>query len=1289
HILLVEDFLEPNIESFKGPTTTVYCDDENQVWLYAFEEEDASLVSHGFINYSVDGETWIIAEMSLVNQTLDVTGEYMHAVLMGRLPLVYNTDVNYTVVCFDHAGNSAGSEEFKSTGLVKDTTAPIFLYSRVIGAEPALNGSIVARFYEPENAAGVDEVNVSIKFDSIFIEYRMTYNPETDTWVFHLPVLNESTQIQYKFEAWDKSSPRNHNSTEIMTYLIQSFSASVYEGDTGRLVFIENANSVGHYRVLFRVETAGYYGLVPVCGPAIANLTMWLDGQYVPNGAQVHLFTNVHILLVKVETGDMNGFWGMKLVSMRSEIDSCDGVLSFNSLAPAPSPDEIGLQSAWASGLMNMETYVNHYTHHDVDYIDGDFEFANGTSWWHAWDHNNAAIVDGGYESQKSVNLYDSAAGWISFDYPTGTYTSGISFLSNASIGTNMEILVSFQFTNKEWYNKTMTLDGQDTWERTIVSIPHEEIELIQIKYLDSNSPGSVLIDKIALITYRFTESSWDTSMCDDISPHNILGVESGFVSVDYALYTEFISDCSLDGNLSVLFGSTLVGVNITLYFENQEIATLSDSGTVPISIAKGINRIAAYVQSEDATDDFLTISVTSAGEPVEIDVLGQGSGLLTITAEGTSVYVPFIDGEWTTPTLENIESVTIDEPENTMIDLDVAFSEDDGYLVVARNNTRVDIRPAPILYAVLDSNNTGLSVMFRAELRSMTTMETVWCGSEWFDISEGTIIVDLTTIAAEIYGTTSTEYGFIENFEVWIRDNTDDGIAPDPQQVAILPMMKSRVGEICKLSRYVADTSTEFNDFELVSDLFTFNDDAFHGYGSASIGGVNGALELSVGQIESGTLLRFAADTTLDIIFECSFGSTTRNLTVTIDDYSRVSSEIAGWNIYEIDVYNFATMYAKDYGFSLDITLDRVIFDSSVDAKIDSIKIDSTSTTIVGIPYWNTELEWDANKLGFSIKTLDDTSVVNVPEYSIEYDGVVFSTADSDWYNIISTSASIHASEVIVEQVAYAHFLTITDTYTILASGHIDMERSVSKFANSSLFNNEKLLTFEYDVEKHITDYYLDSSNDTLYQFEGILSYSIDTSGSPDIDDAEENLDGPYFSRDMSETMSADDYAGNYQSDGDILRLVPEENTDTMWIRYTGLSISDPYDNYLVFRIDTIKGADGYVKIVKGSSTYEYPFTEAGIHSIGLPTSEDTITSIEIGAVNATISSVLGIDWLSIRNKALVLDNDRANSLLPTRNHPDLVEPFDTLDNWEHNDRIDGSTETKAGIESGYLVMY
>ncbi|MHA2066432.1 MAG: DUF2341 domain-containing protein, partial [Candidatus Thorarchaeota archaeon] len=420
--LMIRDSVPPDFvpDSFTGPVDDVLYNDDNIVQVTAYEEWDASLVSHGVLNYTTDNwATWATTEMVPVEtQSLSYIVE---ATLAGRIPLIYNSPViKYRVTVFDNAGNSAIYEGELQVDSVGDETLPQLMYSRVLGAEPSVNGTVAVRFYEPYGASGVKDVNVTVKVGVGENEYKMFYHAATDSWLYHLPQFDESTTIQYKFKAWDNARPTTYQITEWFSYYVQEFTALFnVRGDI--LNNLSDENTVVHMRTFFSVGTQGAYGFVPIYTGHVANFTMWLDGMYIPNGAQMILDTNVHTLMVRVDAAERDALWGVKLVNMRGDETVSDGILKFNVLAPAPPNDELRVDNAWATGLLTLTEYHTNYEYHDADYIDGSFE----TGWLTGWSKRKSHIIEGSQGAGRFYQIQVDVSNYGGSDTGNNVHTPG------------------------------------------------------------------------------------------------------------------------------------------------------------------------------------------------------------------------------------------------------------------------------------------------------------------------------------------------------------------------------------------------------------------------------------------------------------------------------------------------------------------------------------------------------------------------------------------------------------------------------------------------------------------------------------------------------------------------------------------------------------------------------------------------------------------------------------------------------------------------------------------------
>ena len=313
-LFTITDPYPPTIQSVTGPTGAVCYASSNEVWLVAYEPIAASLVSEAYLNYSVNGGTWTVSCMGLQNTT--IVGQNVKAAFIAHLPLVYGYHIDYYVVCYDHAGNKAKSSTYSVTQ-VTDTVAPVFMYSRVVGAQPNLNGTLAVRFYEPADASGMSyvQVHIGIKGQTL-TAHNMTYNAETDTWLFTLAKIGPSDVLEYYLTGVDRAG---NSYTTAHVYYVMSVETPVATSTAEGMNVIETANTVGNFRSIFSVQTEGVYGFMPVLSTGIANFTMWLDGQFIEAGAQVILNTGVHILMIRVETGDTSAVWGVQVMNMKSQ----------------------------------------------------------------------------------------------------------------------------------------------------------------------------------------------------------------------------------------------------------------------------------------------------------------------------------------------------------------------------------------------------------------------------------------------------------------------------------------------------------------------------------------------------------------------------------------------------------------------------------------------------------------------------------------------------------------------------------------------------------------------------------------------------------------------------------------------------------------------------------------------------------------------------------------------------------------------------------------------------------
>ncbi len=567
--------------------------------------------------------------MGEVNSTL--VGDNIEVMLNGLLPIQFGDTIQYNVICYDLAGNNVTSSTY-SISSIDDKVAPEFIYSRVVGAYPGVNATLVANFYEPDIASGMNyvEVHISMQGETLNAFY-MTYNEETGTWVFSLPKLYTSDTIEYYFVAEDNNGNTYQSPHNIEYTLLIENPIMTIEGEAVNV--IEGANMAGHFRCIFSVETEGFYSFMPIFSNGVANFTMWLDGQLIPNGAQVMIGTNVHVLMIRIETGDEFTAWGVRLMSSKVEELRPDGQLPMNVLIPALSNDELAIEDSWARGLMTTQEYFGHYDYHNRDAIDGDFETDFGE-----WDTDDMFRIEPGYDSSYSVRFCDVGGnlGYMSYDYPDGNWMTGISFFYYRNgDGEYSDLLVAIKTKTGDWYNTTLRIEDVSDWTEELISFPYSEVDIVYLEQVDFD-PGTsasgqyqLRVDDIKIRKYIVTYGSWNIDLQTDISPHALLGLSGGIVSVDFASYVEFIAEETKDAQLQLDFGSGSTGLTVDIYHEGSWIYSVTSTDvTLPFKMVKGINKIALYIQANSTEDGYLKTYIKDQGVAEPITVLGQACGL-------------------------------------------------------------------------------------------------------------------------------------------------------------------------------------------------------------------------------------------------------------------------------------------------------------------------------------------------------------------------------------------------------------------------------------------------------------------------------------------------------------------------------------------------------------------------------------------------------------------------------------------------------------------------------------
>ena len=197
------------------------------------------------------------------------------------------------------------------------------------------------------------------------------------------------------------------------------------------------------------------------------------------------------------------------------------------------------------------------------------------------------------------------------------------------------DINVSVLFTDGLYYNVTLEVGYVTEWTRFEIPLPASEIYSVWIGHTTSHYGNlHLLIDTVALVQDRFTPTSWDIALVDDISPHAVLGLEGGTVTVSYATYAEILTDYSGPAVLNITYGDDLQGVTYEVYHGGVVIATGDGSAEIPVWVTNGLNIFAVYFNATAATDDSLTIDLkTDGGNAIPIVCYGQAPGLVGVTS--------------------------------------------------------------------------------------------------------------------------------------------------------------------------------------------------------------------------------------------------------------------------------------------------------------------------------------------------------------------------------------------------------------------------------------------------------------------------------------------------------------------------------------------------------------------------------------------------------------------------------------------------------------------------------
>ena len=457
-------------------------------------------------------------------------------------------------------------------------------------------------------------------------------------------------------------------------------------------------------------------------------------------------------------------------------------------------------------GIPTLADYYGWYEHHDIETIQGDFDAG-----WGAWLHSGATRVAGGYEGSAyciQMNKGDS----ITYNYPNGTYATGVSFFCDRNYASTGQVLVAVRFTDLQWYNNTVSI-GTVQWTQFAVPTPWKEIQTVLIKYSDEQTPGACLkIDDVALVVYCPTYAGWSLGMYTDISPHQVLGLSGGRVTVAYAAYTELLVDSSRTAMLDIDFGPGLTNVNVNVIHMGVSVFNATGDAQIPIRVSEGINRFSFYVTALNSEQGYLKVRLSDGVTGIPVTVLGQGCGLAAITSSETTYTVPVSTYLWNpTTTANTVANVTSKEGDLYLRSTIAINNSNDLTLdsVTYEVTPALDIRGTPVLHVRFFDNATGLLVKVRAQLRSGSTNESVWVETEWVNMTDIEFIRDITYMAARTYNTSSGDYVELLTLQLIVVDVPGDGVAAGPKHlIQVIMGMSQRVGYVYRLEEYTRSSS-------------------------------------------------------------------------------------------------------------------------------------------------------------------------------------------------------------------------------------------------------------------------------------------------------------------------------------------------------------------------------------------------------------------------------------------------------------------------------------------------
>ncbi|MBA7587067.1 hypothetical protein ES708_29081 [subsurface metagenome] len=172
-------------------------------------------------------------------------------------------------------------------------------------------------------------------------------------------------------------------------------------------------------------------------------MKIWLDGWEIPEGAQVWLSQSVHVLMLRIETGDDNVGWGVHLMNMKTVIET-DGLLTFNTLSPAPDADIVAMDMLYAGGLVSGLDYLSTFTLIGLE--GGSFE--TGLAPWTTNATSSVETTSEESQSGSSSAKFPETASYIEIEFEGERHATLLNFFYKRTGTTPQEHCIIVRFIN-------------------------------------------------------------------------------------------------------------------------------------------------------------------------------------------------------------------------------------------------------------------------------------------------------------------------------------------------------------------------------------------------------------------------------------------------------------------------------------------------------------------------------------------------------------------------------------------------------------------------------------------------------------------------------------------------------------------------------------------------------------------------------------------------------------------------------------------------------------------------